>query len=137
MSEGGEARNHEAGIPRWTIYKHSGQWDDVIEGPDTGDEHDSGIEVVPAAYLSRCPFPERCLRCGRTREDIRDGEGCGDYEHCPGVLSSPERDTEKLVEALQRIADQDAAARPGVEWKHWRAIAREALAEFSSTTKEQ
>jgi len=42
-----QSEDHDE-APRWTIYKRTGVWDDVIEGPDTGEEHDGGIEVVPA-----------------------------------------------------------------------------------------
>lgn len=41
----------------WTIYKRSGIWDDVIEGPDTtglGERGNrEGVEVVPAAAADR------------------------------------------------------------------------------------
>jgi hypothetical protein len=40
-------------VERWTIYKRTGEWDDVIEGPDTGEEHDGGVEVVPASEADR------------------------------------------------------------------------------------
>ena len=133
--------------------------------------HAAGLTADPSEAvrdLSRCPSPERCPRCGRTREDIRDGEGCGDYKRCPGVLSSPERNTEKLVEALLIVAasnDADLLGDPEDE-RTWQALdalykrgliatrrdwsdeytttitdqgrefVREALAEYSSTTKE-
>ena len=35
---------------RWTIYKRTGEWDDVIEGPDTGGPKVEGVEVIPASY---------------------------------------------------------------------------------------
>jgi len=45
-------------------------------------------------------------------------------------------EVERLRDALERIAAQPAAMRPGLAWTHWRQIARDALASDTAALPE-
>jgi hypothetical protein len=126
MSEGGEARNHEAD-------DHA----DDIEMAFTRGYRQGRIDALDA--VRRCP----------QGEDHDDGLWSGDWEYGDlqrevaelrakvARLSAPERNTEKLVEALRKLRRGVAYAEPPVDRVALIAQMDRLLAEFFSTTKEQ
>ena len=129
---------------------------DPLEGRRTVETVLGPLKVVPECRAqavcvngSKCWEAGRCLRspqdedheCRQCGVNVKVGEFCPQRE-CPfprtsaGQVdddrSSPERDTEKLVEALREIAKYDSATAAGQDLVQYLVgIAREALAEFS------
>ena len=170
MGRSPQGEDHEAGIEAHArrLYELGFGYDIDADETARASMLDVSRRAV-AAYLSRCPSPEPyCpLHSDAEHPDWQDYVATnlldalsqvadtGDWHgalrawckrHSSGRLTpnrspSPERNTEKLVEALREIrqwcSDGKDAIQPRNVLGQIAAVADEALAEFSSTTKEK
>jgi hypothetical protein len=141
MPRSPQGEDHEAGIKALIPFVH---WQGGMRGKHNCDFAVCQIEPCPQlrTILSRCPSPERNLEDEYHDEHQAEGrevdDRCGVCRPELAVNPSPERNTEKLVEALREIARYEHATAAGQDLVQYMVkTAHDALAEFSSTTKEQ